>query len=280
MEDLPPLPSSQSSSRAPSRQSSFPDLTESHLYIPDFVGETRQRLNCTSVQLLILDNDHLAELSDGETILVPLSSSALNALASITRKLDTITTQLGNIQASVATLATGPALEGTLAPINAAIHDLSQRVLAATPPQVPAPTWPLVPMTGATTCPTPAPTRRPVPPPSTTTHPALTGPPPRAQARAPPPNKVPSPSFDPDIPRYDPDTHSLYGDPRAYADKIPDSWEANADKEGKYPDPTTLIARHLAPDWPKPQPSYAKPASSGAPKGKNNKSSLTAAEVA
>ena len=75
-------------------------------------------------------------------------------------------------------------------------------------------------------------------------------------------------------------TRSFYGDARAYADKFPDSWEANAFRAGKYPDPTTFIAGHLAPDCPKPQQSYAKVASGGAPKGKKNKSSLTAAQVA
>jgi len=75
-------------------------------------------------------------------------------------------------------------------------------------------------------------------------------------------------------------THSFYGDPRAYAEKFPDSWEANAFREGKYPDPTTFIAGHLAPDCPKLKQSYAKAATAGAPKGKKNKSSLTAAQVA
>jgi len=75
-------------------------------------------------------------------------------------------------------------------------------------------------------------------------------------------------------------TRSFYGDRGAYADQFPDSWEANAFREGKYPDPTTFIAGHLAPDCPKPQQSYAKVASAGAPKGKKNKSSLTAAQVA
>ena len=75
-------------------------------------------------------------------------------------------------------------------------------------------------------------------------------------------------------------TRSFYGDPRAYADKFPDSWEANAFREGKYPDPTTFIAGHLAPDCPKTKQSYAKAASAGAPKGKRNKNSLTAAQVA
>ena len=61
----------------PSRQSSLPDLTESHIYIRNFVRETRPSLNFTSVQLLILDDHELAELSDGKTILVALSCSTL-----------------------------------------------------------------------------------------------------------------------------------------------------------------------------------------------------------
>jgi len=274
MEDLPPLPSSRNPSRAPSAQSSSPELNESHLYIRDFVRETRQRLNFTSVQLPILDHHQLSGLSDGETILVPLSCSTLNALASMTRQLDTITTQLGNIQNAVHTIPTWPAPQGVLDPINAAIRDLSHRVTAP-PAQAPAPTRPLVPPTSVTTRQTPAPTRPAIPPSG-----APAPPPPRPRARAPPPNKGSSSSFDPDIPRYDVGTRSFYGDPRAYSDKFPDSWEANAFREGKYPDPTTFIAWHLAPDYTKPQQSYAKAASAGAPKGKKNKSSLTGTQVA
>jgi len=274
MEDLPPLPSSRNSSRAPSAQSSSPELSESHLYIRDFVRETRQRLNFTSVQLPILDDHQLSGLSDGETILVPLSCSTLNALASMTRQLDTITTQLGNIQTALHTMPTWPALQGVIEPINAAIRDLSHRVTAP-PPQAPAPTRPPVPPTGVTTHQASATARPPIPP-SGATAPPLS----RPKARAPPPNKGSSSSFDPDIPRYDVGTRSFYGDPRAYAVKFPDSWEANAFREGKYPDPTTFIPGHLAPDCPKPQQSYAKAASAGAPKGKKNKSSLTAAQVA
>jgi len=248
MEDLPALPSSRNSSRAPSRQSSTPDLTESHLYIRDFVRETRQRLNFTSVQLPILDDHQLSELSDGETILVPLSCSALNALASMTRQLDTITTQLGTIQAIVATLPTNSAMDSKLAPINASLHDLSQRVSAAPPPHMPAPPRATVPPTSVTTRPSALPVQptRPAPPPAQ----------PRPKGRAPPAHAAPS-SFDPDIPRYDADTRTFYGDLRAYADKFPDSWEANAFREGKYPDPTTFVSGHLAPDCPRPQPSYA-----------------------
>jgi len=274
MEDLPPLPSSRNSSRAPSAKSSSPELSESHLYIRDFVRETRQRLNFTSVQLPILDDHQLSGLSDGETILVPLSCSTLNALASMTRQLDTITTQLGTIQTALHTMPTWPALQGVIEPINAAIRDLSHRVTAP-PPQAPAPTRPPVPPTGAATLQAPAVARPPIPPSGATASPLS-----RPKARAPPPNKGSSSSFDPDIPRYDVGTRAFYGDPRAYAVKFPDSWEANAFREGKYPDPTTFIPGHLAPDCPKPQQSYAKAASAGAPKGKKNKSSLTAAQVA
>jgi len=275
MADLPSLPSSGVPSRASSAQSSSPELNESHLYIRDLVRETRQRLNFTSVQLPILDDHQLSGLSDGETILIPLSCSALNALASMTRQLDTITTQLCSIQQAVHTMPTWTVLEGVLTPINAAIRDLSHRVTAP-PLQAPAPTRPSVPPASVTTRQAPAPTRPAIPP---SAAPAL--PPARPKARAPRPNKgSSSSSFDPDIHTYDVATRSFYGDPRAYTDKFRDSWEANAFREGKYPDPTTFIAGHLAPDCPKPQQSYAKVASAGAPKGRKNKSSLTAAQVA
>jgi len=187
MEDLPPLPSSRASSRAPSAQSSSPELNESHLYIRDFVRETRQRLNFTSVELPILDDHQLSGLSDGETILVPLSCSTLNALASMTRQLDTITTQLGNVQSAINTMPTWPALQGVLEPINAAIRDLSHRV-AAPPTQAPAPTRPQGPPTGATTRQAPAPARPSIPPTG-----ATAPPPSRPRVRAPPPTRVPHP---------------------------------------------------------------------------------------
>jgi len=280
MEDFPPLPSWRAPSRAPSRQSSSPELTESHLYIRDFVCETRQRLNFSSTQVPILDDRQLAELSDGETILVPLSCSTLNALSSMSSELDTITTQLGTIQAIVATLPTTAVLDCKLSPINASLRDLSQRVAAAPLPQALAPTRPPVPPAGATTRPAPASVRPPFPPTGATMRPTPLPAQPWVKARAPPPSKALSSSFDPDIPRYDPDTRAFYGDPRAYADKFPDSGEANPFHEGKYRDPTTFISGHLAPDNHKPQPSYAHAASKGTLKGKKNKSSPTAAKVA
>jgi len=137
-----------------------------------------------------------------------------------------------------------------------------------------------VPPTGATTRPALPSVRPHIPPTAATTRPTPLPAPRKAKFRAPPPSRASFSSFDPDIPRYDPDTRAFYGDPRAYADHFPDSWEANAFREGKYPDPTTFISGHLAPDCHNPQPSYAQAASKGTTKGKKNKSSLTAAQVA
>jgi len=266
MDDHPPRPTSGVPSRAPSRQSPAPDLSETDLYIRDILREIRQRLNFTSIELPILDDHQLSGLSDGETLLVPLSCPALNALASMTHQLDTITPQLGNIQCMVATLPTFRAVEKVfetaLVPINASLHDLSQRVSAAPPPHVQAPTRAPVPPTSVTTRHTPLPAQA------------------RAKVRGPPHTKTPSSSFDLDIPPYDPVSRAFACHPRAYADNFPDSWEANAFREGKYPDPTLFISGHLTPDCPKPQPSYVHAVSKSGSKGQKNKSSLTAAKVA
>jgi len=76
----------------------------------------------------------------------------------MTRQLATITTQLGTLQSIVATLPTSTALECRLAPINASLRDLSQRVSAAPSTQAPAPTQLPVPLTSTTTRPMQAPT--------------------------------------------------------------------------------------------------------------------------
>ena len=166
------------------------------------------------------------------------------------------------MQAVVATLRTFPALEGAISPIHASLCDMSQRVSAGPPSQAPASAPPPVLPTRAST--------RPAPPPAQV----------RPKAGAPPPTKCTPSPFDPDIPRYDPDTRAFYGNPQAYAEKFPDSWEANAFREGKYSDPTTFISGHFTPNCPKPQLSYAQAASPAAQKGKKNKSSLTATKVA
>ena len=63
--------------------------------------------------------------------------------------------------------------------------------------------------------------------------------------------------------------------------KFPHSWEANAFRDGNYPDPSSFISGHLDPHCPKLQPLYAQVASSSAlKKGKKNKNTTTASKVA
>ena len=111
------------------------------------------------------------------------------------------------------------------------------------------------------------------------TRPAAPHPVPRP--RAPPPKASNNnTSFDPDIPRYDPVRRVFYGDPRAYADKFPDLWEANVFRDGTYPNPSSFVSGDLDPDCPKPQQTYAE-ATAVAPKKGNKKKSLpTATQVA
>jgi len=179
----------------------------------------------------------------------------------MTKQLDPVTTQLTTAQSIVATIPTSSALDSKLSPMNDSLGDLSQRV--STAPHVPsAPPLPSIPPTGVVTRPA--------------------APPPIPRAHAPPP-KVSSNStgFYPDIPRYDPVRHVFYRNPRAYADKFPDSWEANEFRDGKYPDPTSFVAGHLDPDCPKPQHTYAQAAPAVAPKKRNKiKSPPTATQVA
>lgn len=88
-------------------------------------------------------------------------------------------------------------------------------------------------------------------------------------------------SFDSDIPRYNPVRRVFYGDPRAHTDRFPDSWEAKAFCDGKYPDPLSFISGHLDPDCPKPQHSYDEATMAVAHKnGNKKKSPPTAAPVA
>jgi len=176
----------------------------------------------------IPEDGQLNDLFDGEAILIPFLCSSLNALASITKQLDTITTQLATIQSIVATLPITPALDAKLSPINASIYDLSHRVSSA--PPIPS-----------------APPRLVVPPTSVGTYPVAPPPAPKSHSLPPKCNNK-SAGFAPDISRYDPVLCVLYKNPRAYAGKFPDSWEANAFRDGKFADPFSFVSGHLDPN--------------------------------
>ena len=257
---FPSLPSSRSSCRAPSRSSTVPEPSQTQLLLRQFLPETRDRLCFFPNQIPIPDDGQLNDLSDGETIFIPFLCSSLNTLTSRTKQLDTITTQLATVLSIVATLPTSSALDSKLSPIKASLDDLSHRVSSA-PSVVTALPWPVIPPTGVVTRPA-------APPPAPKSRPPL----PRADNM--------NQGFYQDIPRYDPVRRMFYGNPRASADKFPDSWEASAFRDAKYPDPSSFVSGHLDHDCPKPPQTYAHAITAVAPKkGNEKKSSLTAAEV-
>jgi hypothetical protein len=112
--------------------------------------------------------------------------------------------------------------------------------------------------------------------------------PPRPQ---PPPSNTQwsTPQMDPDLPRFDTTTSppTMYGNPEAYAQKYPHTWEANEFRQGKYAPLAQWKLGHLDPLWrdtrtlPNPPISYAQaaaPPNQG--KGKRGKKPPTAQGVA
>ena len=108
------------------------------LLLHQFLHETHDRLRFSPDQIPIPNHTQVNGLSNGESILIPFLCSSLNALGSMTKQLDTITTQLATIQSIVVTLPTSSALDSKLSPIHASLRDLSHgistapRTLAAT----------------------------------------------------------------------------------------------------------------------------------------------------
>jgi len=169
MDNLPDIPvvfPSLPSSRA---SSVVEEPSQNLLLLRHFLRETRDRLRFTPEQLPIPDDRQLNDLSDSESILFPFVFSSLNALVSMTKQVDTITTQLATVQSIVATLPTSSAIDSRLSLINVALRDLSQR--ANTAPPVPS-----------------APPRPTIPPTGVVARPAV--PPPVPRPRAPPPQKL------------------------------------------------------------------------------------------
>ena len=140
-----------------------------------------------------MDNRQHCYLPQGQSILIPFLCSALYELKSMTRQLDTLTTQMGKIQFTVGTLPTFPAMDNALSPIHSFIPDLSHRATAA-PPLHPFLLCLLF--------------LRLVQPHELGLHP-----PPKTCA---PPPKTSNRGFDPDIHRYDPVARVFYCDPCAY----------------------------------------------------------------
>jgi len=109
------------------------EASQNLLLLHHFLHETPDRLCFTPEQIPIRHNRQLNDPSDGKSFLIPFMCSSLNVLASMTKRLDTVTTQLATVQSIVATLPTSSALDTRLSPINTSLRDLSQRISAAPP---------------------------------------------------------------------------------------------------------------------------------------------------
>ena len=96
---FPSIPSSRSSSVAEQ-----PSLNL--LLLRQFLHDRCDRLRFSPDQTPIYGDRQLKDLSDSESILILFLCSSLNAFASMTKQLDTVTTQLATVQSIMATLPT------------------------------------------------------------------------------------------------------------------------------------------------------------------------------
>jgi len=190
---------------------------------------------------------NISTLSIGEQMLLPLLCTTLQSRVHIATALESLSTEIHDLSSQVANLDFSPQ-PPNLAPLQASLRDIASRLPSTAqtsfPPQRPSvPQQATHPPTGSRPTPTGStnPSRQekgkerapPAPPP-------------------PPPNTVwPSPSADPDLPRYEMSTspRTLYGNPEAFAKKYPHTWEAEEFAKGKYPPGPSWTPGHLDPGW-------------------------------
>jgi len=188
---------------------------------------------------------NISTLSIGEQILLPLLCTSLQSSVHIATALESLSTEIHDLSSQVANLDFSPQ-PPNLAPLQASLRDISSRLpstaQASFPPQHPcAPQQGTHPPTGSRPTPT-----------GNTNHSRQEKGKERAPPAPPPPpaNTVwPSPSADPDLPRYDMSTSppTLYGNPEAFANKYPHTWEAEEFAKGKYPPGPSWTPGHLDP---------------------------------
>jgi len=230
---------------------------------------------------------NISTLSIGEQMLLPLLCTSLQSSVHIATALESLSTEIHDLSSQVANLDFSPQ-PPNLAPLQASLRDIASRLPSTAqtsfPPQRPsAPQQATHPPTGSRPTPTSGtnPSRQekgkerapPAPPP-------------------PPANTVwPSPSAEPDLPRYDISTSppTLYGNPEAFAKKYPHTWVGEEFAKGKYPPGPCWTPGHLDPGWrppttmaPKATPTYAQAAAPPAKgkKGRQAKGPASASSVA
>jgi len=190
---------------------------------------------------------NISTLSIGEQMLLPLLCTSLQSSVHIATAFENLSTEMHDLSSLVANLDLTPH-PPNLSPLQASLRDIASRLpsaaLASSPPQCPGVPQQATHSSGGSR-----------PTPTSNTNPARQE---KGKERAPPapppprPNKFwPSPSADPDLPRYDMSTSppTPYGNPEAFAKKYPHTWEAEEFAKGKYPPGPTLTPGHLDADW-------------------------------
>jgi len=204
-----PLPPSSVPS---SRPSSTSPPSEQIIYVRNFLGETLNKLGFNDVVLLPTSSELGRDLFMGESIILPLLCSTINALASLLERVDTLNDRITHTHDCISQVANllpnRDELTAALAPITSSVRDLSHRVSTA-------PTL-----------------HRPAPSPAN-----------QAPALAPPHRKrpAPTPGLHPVFPRHDHATNKYYGNPQAFAKSHPTSWEASHFANGGYPAVSTFL---------------------------------------
>jgi len=180
-------------------------------------------------------------------MLLPLVCTSLQSSFHNATTLENLSTEIHDLSSQIANLDHA-AKPTNLAPLQASLRDIASRPPSAAQASFP-PHCPNVPQqaTHSSSWSRPSPT--------TSTNPTRQD---KGKERAspaplpPPPNTVwPSPSADPDLPRYNMSTSppTLYGNPEAFAKKYPHTWEAEEFAKGKYPPDSAWTPGHLDPDW-------------------------------
>jgi len=201
--------------------------------------------------------------------------------------LESLSTEIQDMSSQVANLDLSPQ-PSNRAPLQAFLRDIASRLLSAAQAPFPPHHHNIAP-------PATHPSSRTRPTPKGDSNPSHKekgkerAPPPPAP---PPPNTVwPSPSADPDLPRYDMSTSppTLYGNSEAFAKKYPHTGEGEQFAKGKYPPGPAWTPGHLDPGWLPPAtmalkatPTYAQalaPPAKGK-KGRQAKGSVSAFSVA
>jgi len=139
-----PLPPSSVPSTRPSSTS---PPSEQIIYVRNFLGKTLNTLGFNDVVPLPTSSELGRDHSTGESIILPLLCSTINALASLLERVDTLNDRITHTHDSISQVANlvlnKDELTASLAPITSSVHDLSYRVSTAPTSHRPAPPQPI-----------------------------------------------------------------------------------------------------------------------------------------